>query len=104
MKLFELMNCYSSIYGNVSTAPDVAKRYLRLRLFDGPVGATKILRTARIKGISQSTLRRAKKELGVVARKNGALNEVGQSTWQWELPQLVARRLATPLQPPCPPP
>jgi hypothetical protein len=85
MTLAELMNNYSSIYGEVVTALDVAKRHLRIRLFDGPISSERILRGAAIKGISQATLRRAKNKVGVVVRKDGPL-VVGQRTWRWHLP------------------
>jgi hypothetical protein len=85
MTLAELMNNYSSIYGEVVTALDVAKRHLRIRLFDGPISSERILTGAQIKGISRSTLRRAKNEIGVVARKDGPL-VAGQRTWRWQLP------------------
>jgi hypothetical protein len=86
MTLVELMNNYSRIYGDVVTARDVAKRHLRMRLCEGPISSAKILRAAAIKGISQNTLRRAKKELCVVARKDGLPNDRGERTWRWHLP------------------
>jgi hypothetical protein len=83
MTLVELMNSYSKIYGEVKTARDVAKRFIRMRLVDGPVDSTKISEAAAIKGISRDTLRRAKIELGICARKDGALNEKGKRAWRW---------------------
>jgi len=91
--LIELMNSYSKIYGEVRPACDVAKRHLRMRLCEGPVSATIILRNATIKGISHAALRRAKDDLGIIAKKDGPPNASGESTWQWRLPAKEIRRI-----------
>lgn len=93
MMLVELMNAYSKIYGDVITAHDVAKRFLRMRLFEGPIDATKLLRAAKIKGIPERTLRRAKAAIGVKARKDGQVNEAGQRTWRWHWPHHYQKSL-----------
>jgi hypothetical protein len=101
MTLAELMNGYSRIYGAVVTPRDVAKRHLRMRLFDGPVSSEQVLKTAAIKGINRSTLHRAKKDLGVTVTKNGPLNNRGERTWQWYLGniRLLTNHIAKPRQP-----
>jgi hypothetical protein len=73
---------YNAYMKPVVTPRDVAKRFLVIRLVCEPVEATKLLRTAVIKGISPATLRRAKADLGIKARKDGP------RTWRWHLPRL----------------
>jgi hypothetical protein len=61
------------------TPRDEAKAWLQTVLRDGPVEAKKLLRQAKADGVSEKTLRRAKKELGVFSDQR-------QSGWAWMLP------------------
>jgi hypothetical protein len=61
-------------------AKDAATEFLRGFLADGPQDARAVAEAASAKGISESTLKRSKAELGVVSRKNGIAG------WIWELP------------------
>jgi hypothetical protein len=58
-----------------------AKDWLRQRLAAGPVAASELVADAEEQGISEVTLRRAKKSLRVSASKAGY-----QGKWTWELP------------------
>ena len=76
---------------NYSSAPEVPTRLSRrqeaedflLRLLaDGPVHSAEVIHRAEVEGISQSTLRRAKKVLGIPSvRENGQ----GNGEWLWSL-------------------
>jgi putative DNA primase/helicase len=59
-----------------------AKELLREQLADGPRAAADVERLASDLGISDRTLRRARKDLGVVSRKNGY-----GGGWSWALPE-----------------
>ncbi|CCF85910.1 hypothetical protein NITHO_6130001 [Nitrolancea hollandica Lb] len=63
------------------TARDEAIEFLRDALAAGPVAAKEILRQAREAGINEKTLRRAKGDIGVLARKGGF-----DAGWTWDLP------------------
>lgn len=65
-----------------------AKAFLSDALKDGPVATKDLLENAKeMHGISADTLRRAQKQLGVVANKTGFQ---GQWTWSWPgLPEIV---------------
>lgn len=67
---------------------EVAKRFLE-QLITEPIATVKVLEMAASKGISEQTLRRAKAELGVEARKDGPVED-GQSTWRWHPCQWAA--------------
>jgi putative DNA primase/helicase len=74
---------------NESKAPGArgqAKAWLREQLRDGPASQTEIEETAKAEGIAIKTLRRAKAELGVVAKHDGPLNSEGNKTWRWHPP------------------
>jgi hypothetical protein len=60
---------------------EVQREFLLDRLEAGPVPCDDILDEAKQNGISEKTLRRAKKDLRVVSRK-GKMN----GEWTWELP------------------
>lgn len=65
------------------SAKDDAVEFLRTELGDGPVSAKAIEELARQAGISDSTLRRAKTDLGVRSRKD----DFGDGAkWLWTLP------------------
>ncbi|MBX7168598.1 MAG: AAA family ATPase [Pirellulales bacterium] len=53
------------------TERDEAVEFLRDRLADGPVPAGEVTRDARSLGISDRTLKRARRSLGIVAQKDG---------------------------------
>jgi hypothetical protein len=55
-----------------------AKEFLSQELADGPVPAEEVKEDARGVGISERTLKRAKRELGITSRKRGGV-------WHWEL-------------------
>ena len=59
-----------------------AKRFLRDVLRTGPIQATAVQRQARAFGISDKTLRRAGKDLGVGIEKTGF-----RDGWTWALPE-----------------
>ena len=62
-------------------AQEEAKGFLRAVLASGPVSAKQIYREADDAGHAQRTLKRAKKALGVEARKEGM-----KGPWLWALP------------------
>lgn len=63
--------------GDDSFSPrDEAKQWLEAKLAKGPVGAKQLFRDATGDGISQRTLKRAKKELGIESTKVG-------DSWCW---------------------
>jgi hypothetical protein len=64
-----------------------AKRFLLDSLANGPVAAKELLEHAREgQGISSDTVRKAQKELGIMARKLGM-----SGGWVWELPVMLQR-------------
>ena len=63
-----------------------AKDLLREALADGPVPASEIKQEARDADISERTLKTAKRELGVVASREGEPGKRGGGKWVWELP------------------
>jgi hypothetical protein len=71
-----------------------AVEFLSEVLADGPVPASDIIANAEDAGISEKTLRRAKKLLGVIAYREGeAAGKRGAGQWLWKLPiaDLVTR-------------
>lgn len=64
-------------------ALDEAADVLRTILGDGPVAAREAEREARQAGITDATLRRARKAAGVVAERVGGLGSAGR--WEWRL-------------------
>jgi len=67
---------------NAETPREEAKHWLQEILADGPVAAQKALKQARADGISERTLRIAKKELRVKSAKSGG-------GWAWTLPDQI---------------
>ncbi len=67
------------------SALDEAVGWLEATLADGPVAAAEIFDRAKAEGISERTLRRAKKTLGVKTAKEGM-----EDGWSWFLPPKVA--------------
>ncbi len=66
-------------------AREQAEDFLRNRLADGPVSAKQIQKEAKAEGISDATLRRASKRLGVKHGKQGGFFG-GEKGWAWSLP------------------
>jgi RecA-family ATPase len=69
---------------NERTERDEAKGFLKDLLAKGPLKAPDVLRQAKDAGHSDSTIRRAKKELGIVVSKQGM-----HSGWAWQLPKMA---------------
>jgi putative DNA primase/helicase len=65
------------------TAKREAQDFLREHLAAGPVKADDIFEEAKQEGIAVKTLKRAKKELGIVSRKEHGRPD---APWVWELP------------------
>jgi putative DNA primase/helicase len=70
-------------------ARDDAKKFLAELLAAGPVPKAEIEEAADANGIAERTLRRAKNELGIVAKKDGQ-----DGCWRWHMPEPIipARR------------
>jgi len=62
-----------------------AKAFLLKELAHGPVAAERAEKDARGAGVSARTLKRAKRELGVVSKKEG------DGSWSWALPKGEAK-------------
>lgn len=71
-----------------------AKEFLADRLAEGPVAALELLRDAEGAGISESTLKRAKDEMGIKSGKGGAF----RSNWIWELSNSVPKSVTEGIQ------
>jgi putative DNA primase/helicase len=69
--------------GPKSRERDEAEAFLREALAGGPAPAAELMRQAEELGLSESTVRRAKKRLGMVAMRRNA-----QAPWFWRLPTL----------------
>jgi hypothetical protein len=67
--------------GRSPAARDDATRFLKDTLADGPMAQTDVVEAARADCISEKTLRRAKRELKIISKKNGS-----GGTWTWRLP------------------
>ena len=64
-----------------------AVEFLECVLADGPVPASRVKEEAEDAGISESTLKRAKKVVGVITyRENEAGEKRGAGRWMWKLP------------------
>ena len=71
--------------GNRPSATDEAEDVLRVILEDEPLPASEAQRLAGEAGVAERTLDRARRLLGVTARKVGKPGEAGQY-WEWSLP------------------
>lgn len=69
------------------SALDEAADFLQEALAEGPRPADDVVKEARKAGISEITLKRAKKQLGIQALKDGDLNKNGKRAWRWHLPE-----------------
>ena len=67
--------------GRPATECNDSVEFLQEMLAEGPVLSSEILTQAGIQGFSERTLRRAKKKLGVIAQRDGAVG-----VWRWTLP------------------
>ncbi len=67
--------------GERPSALSEAASFLHEMLSEGPRSAAQIFAEAEQRGVSEKTLRRAKAQLGIKARKGG----LGQG-WAWEMP------------------
>ena len=67
------------------SALDEAEAFLDQVLEDGPVSSLEVQRGAKEMGISEKTLRRAKKKLGVQSRRGGYGRE---GRWEFYLPEV----------------
>jgi hypothetical protein len=72
--------------GGSAYARREAKEFLQERLRGGPVKADDLFEEAEQTGIAKTTLRRAKKELGISARKEHGKMD---GAWTWELPKMI---------------
>lgn len=66
------------------TAIEEAVEFLRVELTDGPLPASEVFRRAKEAGLSDRTLKRAKKHAGVTSKRHGKPGESGGG-WLWEL-------------------
>lgn len=62
-----------------------AENFLRNALADGPIAAKTVESDAEGEGISEATLRRARKSLGIKPARAGGLGDLGH--WVWSLPE-----------------
>ena len=65
-------------------AREEAQEFLKAVLSEGPRAAAEVLGEAKKAGLTESTMRRAAKELGVAKRKKGNVGDAGW--WEWSLP------------------
>jgi len=63
-----------------------AVEFLNEVLADGPVAASQVKEEAEDAGISERTLARAKKVVGVMSYREGEIGERGKGQWLWKLP------------------
>jgi hypothetical protein len=63
-----------------------AVEFLNEVLADGPVAASQVKGEAEDAGISERTLARAKKTVGVISYREGETGERGKGQWLWRLP------------------
>jgi AAA domain len=63
-----------------------AIEFLKEVLIDGPVAASQVKEEAEDAGISERTLARAKKAVGVISYREGETGERGKGQWLWKLP------------------
>lgn len=75
----DLLACRQEAPSALSSAED----FIRAAIKDGPCAQKRIEDGARAAGISDASLRRAKKQIGVLSKKDGA------SGWLWYLPPAV---------------
>ena len=64
---------------------DDAAQLLETMLADGPMPARDVYARGEAEGISEITLKRAKKSLGVESHRRGKDGEIGGGSWWWSL-------------------
>jgi hypothetical protein len=69
-----------------SDALSEAIEFLNDVLGDGPVAASRVKEDAKDASISERTLARAKKTLGIMSYREGKTGERGKGLWLWKLP------------------
>ncbi|WP_273843177.1 AAA family ATPase [Rubrobacter calidifluminis] len=74
------------------SALDEAKELLGELLADGEVEASAVMAEARRAQISERTLKRAKRELGILSERRGDCNKRGGGTWFWKLPAIKSAK------------
>jgi putative DNA primase/helicase len=70
-----------------SSAVEEAEEFLRTLLADGPVAQREVQVAARDAGISMSTAKKAKRELGVQSVAVRVEGVRGVQGWSWSLPE-----------------
>lgn len=80
-----------------SSGRSEAEHFIRAELADGAVSAKDLLRRARDVGISESTLKRAKKRLAVVSEQDRGEGKI--AGWTWRLPDDGKRTALIPPDP-----
>src|SRR5262249_7289793 len=68
------------------SARDCAKQFLETLVSTEPVDSDEVKEAAKANGIAPATLRRAQRDLGIVAKNDGPLNDKGRRTWRWHPP------------------
>lgn len=68
--------------GARAPAKEEAKQWLQQLLEGGPIPAAEVWEAARAEGLCEKTVKAAKKELGIVAKKTGGKG----APWTWHLP------------------
>ena len=63
-----------------------ARQFLEQLLSAGPMDAEETQDAAKAHGITPATLRRAQKDLGVISKCDGPVNDKGRRTWRWHPP------------------
>ncbi|MFN2488613.1 MAG: AAA family ATPase [Actinomycetota bacterium] len=86
--LLDIPRSGDEINGDEMSASEQAIEFLNQLLADGPVATKELQSQAKDALISLSTLRRAKTERGVVARKEGGHFGKGRQRWVWALPEV----------------
>ena len=69
-------------HAGAATKLEEAKTFLREQLSGGPASPDAIITKGATVGLSEKTLRRAKRSVGIVAKKDGF-----SAGWTWELPE-----------------
>ncbi|MCH8891480.1 MAG: AAA family ATPase, partial [Myxococcales bacterium] len=77
---------FAPVAGDRQSARSKAKEFLLATLADGPVRPPRVEELAEAAEISESTLKRAKRELGVVSEHAGEKGQAGGGEWYWKLP------------------
>lgn len=68
------------------SAVQEAEAFLRSVLAEGPVAALEVQKQARVAGVAEKTLRRARVAIGVICRQVHEEGRKGAAGWTWSLP------------------